>query len=144
LGAPIGSLVVSTKENIKQARRFRKVLGAGMRQVGIIASAGLYAIKNNFSLLPETHHNAKIFAKKISESDHIKLDLSRVQTNIVIFEHSGKIKPELFEDECRKNGVRIIQFGQNIFRAVFHFQITREQTLAAADIIVSVLKENIK
>ncbi len=143
LGAPIGSLVTSTKENIKKARRFRKVLGGGMRQVGILASAGLYAIKNNFGLLAETHSNAKLFAKSISESEYIKVDFSRIQTNIVIFKHSVQIKSEVFEEECKKNGVKVIQFGPNTFRAVFHFQITKEQTINAAEIIKSVLQKNI-
>jgi len=144
LGAPVGSLVASTKENIKKARRFRKVLGGGMRQAGILASAGLYAIKNHFQLLTDSHAKAKIFAKKLNESDYLDVDLSRVQTNIVIFKHSDKISSALFEEECLRRGVRIIQFGENTFRAVFHFQITREQTLKAADIIKSVIEKNIK
>ncbi|MFC2130387.1 threonine aldolase family protein [Bacteroidota bacterium] len=135
LGAPIGSLVASTKENIKKARRFRKVLGGGMRQVGIIASAGLYAVKHHFQLLPEVHENAKLFAKKINESDLIDVDMSHVETNIVIFKHSDKVKSVEFEEECMKKGVKIIQFGENTFRAVFHFQINKEQTSKAAEII---------
>lgn len=143
LGAPIGSLVVSTKENIKKARRFRKVLGGGMRQAGIIASAGLYAIKNHFPLLSETHENAKLFAEKLSESKFIEIDLSRVQTNIVIFKHSDKINSGFFENECKKNGVKIIQFGENTFRAVFHFQISKKQAIKAAEIIKTILEKNI-
>ncbi|ROL58069.1 aminotransferase class I/II-fold pyridoxal phosphate-dependent enzyme [Bacteroidetes/Chlorobi group bacterium ChocPot_Mid] len=143
LGAPIGSLVASTKENIKSARRFRKVMGGGMRQAGIIASAGLYAIKNHFPLLAETHKTAKLFAQKLNESEYINIDLSRVQTNIVIFKHSEKINSNFFENECSKNGVKLIQFGENTFRAVFHFQISKQKATKAADIIKSVIEKNV-
>ncbi|MFH1051403.1 MAG: GntG family PLP-dependent aldolase [bacterium] len=143
LGAPIGSLIASTKGNIYLARRFRKVMGGGMRQVGIIASAGLFAIKNHFRLLPKTHANAKLFAEKINESEYIEVDFSRIQTNIVIFKHSNKINSAVFEEECKKNGVKIIQFGHNTFRAVFHFQITKELTIKAADVIKTVLEKYI-
>lgn len=138
LGAPIGSLVASTKDNIKKARRFRKVLGGGMRQVGIIAAAGIYAVKNNFKLLPETHKIAKEFSKIINESEFIYVDYSTVETNIVIFKHDVKFNSQEFEKLCRDKGVRIIQFGANTFRAVFHFQISRQQAMKAAKIIKDV------
>lgn len=144
LGAPIGSLVVSTKENIKKARRFRKVLGGGMRQVGILASAGLYAIENHFPKLTETHNNAKLFAKIMSESEFFEIDLSRVETNIVLFKHDKKINSEQFRIECDKQGVRFIQFGERVFRAVFHFQINKKQVLKAAEIIINVANNLLK
>ncbi len=138
LGSPIGSLVASTKSNIKKARRFRKIMGGGMRQVGIIASAGIYAINNNFKLLPATHKIAKEFAKSISESEFINIDLSRVDTNIVVFKHDVKFNSNEFEKLCAERDVRIIQFGENTFRAVFHFQISRQQALKAAKVIKEV------
>lgn len=141
LGAPIGSLVVGTKENIKKARRFRKVLGGGMRQAGIIASAGIYAIKNHFQLLQEVHGNARLFAERINESELIDVDLSRVQTNIVIFKHSDKINSLAFESECLKRGVKILPFDLNTFRAVFYFQITKQQAKKAAEIINDILNK---
>lgn len=138
LGAPIGSLVASTKDNIKKARRFRKVMGGGMRQVGIIASAGIYSVKNNYKLLPATHQIAKEFANNINKSEFIKVDLSRVETNIVIFKHDVKFNSDEFEKLCKEKGVRIIQFGENTFRAVFHFQISKKDALKSANIIKDV------
>jgi threonine aldolase len=143
LGAPIGSLVVSTKENIKRARRFRKVLGGGMRQVGIIASAGIYAIQNHFPKLADTHENAKLFANKMLESGLFEIDITRVETNIVLFKHSENINSDEFRLECEKHAVRFIQFGERVFRAVFHFQINKKQALLAADIIIKIAN-NIK
>src|SRR6188768_973328 len=84
LGAPIGSLLVSTKENIKQARRIRKVFGGGMRQAGFIAAAGLYALENNISRMKEDHQRARELAKTISSLSYVK-ELLPVDTNIIVF-----------------------------------------------------------
>jgi threonine aldolase len=138
LGAPVGSLVVSSKENIKKARRFRKILGGGMRQAGIIASAGLYAVKNHFNLLPGTHEKARMFARIINQSKNLSLNLDNVETNIVVFNHSARIKSNAFEAECKRNGVRIIQFGENTFRAVFHFQVTNKEAEHAANVVKNI------
>ena len=135
LGAPVGSLLVGPAEKIEKARKLRKIFGGGMRQCGIIAAAGLYAIRNNYPKLKATHQMALDFAKDLDESDYISVDFRKIQTNIVIFTHSESISSGDLENELKKNGVLVIPFGDNTIRAVFHFQISEKQSIAAADII---------
>ncbi len=141
LGAPVGSLIISTGNNIKKARRFRKILGGGMRQAGLLAAAGKFAIENHFKLLKSTHENAKLFAKKMIECEFFEIDLSKVETNIVLFKHSSKFSSAEFLNESEKAGVRLIQFGENLIRAVFHFQISRKMTIKAAEILSKIANE---
>ena len=136
LGAPIGSLVVSSKENIAKALRWRKILGGAMRQVGIIASAGLYAFKNHYQLLAETHGNAKIFAKNISESEYFEVDLSSVETNMVRFETKKDVNSSEFLAELKSRGLLVLEIGKNTFRAVFHFQISQKESKRASEILI--------
>ncbi|MFQ5960113.1 MAG: GntG family PLP-dependent aldolase, partial [Candidatus Methylomirabilales bacterium] len=85
LGAPIGSLVVGRHEFIDRARRFRKLLGGGMRQVGVVAAAGIVALETMADRLGEDHENARVLAEGLARIEEIEIDLKRVQTNIVIF-----------------------------------------------------------
>ncbi len=137
LGAPVGSLICSKSKLIKKARRVRKKLGGGMRQVGIIAAGGLHAVENHFALLVSAQANARLFAELIAESDKIKLDVSSVETNIVIFRISQEASPTEFEKRCLNNGLKIINFGGSAFRAVFHFQKTEKEARQAAEIVKS-------
>ncbi|MDQ1266249.1 MAG: Low-specificity L-threonine aldolase, partial [Bacteroidota bacterium] len=124
LGAPIGSLITGTKEKIASALRWRKVLGGGMRQVGIIAAAGLYALQNNYSLLVQDHENAKKFAEYIAESEFISIDLNNVQTNIVLFHIPETIGIDKFASVCLEKGLKIAGMGGSTVRAVFYYQIS--------------------
>jgi threonine aldolase len=90
LGAPVGSLLLGSKKFIEQARIYRKALGGGMRQAGILAAAGLIALEKMPARLHEDHANAKFLAEGIADLPGVKLDVSRVQTNIVIFEVDRK------------------------------------------------------
>ena len=85
LGAPIGSVLCGDKDMIEMAHRFRKVLGGGMRQAGIIAAGAMYALDNNIDRLKDDHKKAAIFAEGISKINFIEVDLTTVQTNIVMF-----------------------------------------------------------
>jgi threonine aldolase len=85
LAAPIGSMVVGSEQFIKKARRFRKLLGGGMRQVGIIAAGGLYALENMRKRIKHDHHNARLLADKLSTLRGIEVDRKLVQTNIFFF-----------------------------------------------------------
>ncbi len=135
LGAPVGSLIAGSKEHIKKALKFRKILGGGMRQAGIIAAAGLYAFKNHYKLLEEDHRQAKEFSKLISESDYIDINPETIQTNIVVFSHSEKFSSEVLFEECKRKGVLIIPVGKFSIRCVFYFQISRKDMLKAAQVI---------
>ncbi len=140
LGAPIGSLVVSSNEYIEKARHWRKILGGGMRQVGILAAAGLYAFENNLQRLKIDHENARLFASLISEIEHINVDMARIQTNIVRFELTASINPLDFIKKCKKNGLLLSHFDGQIIRAVFYLEITSDQVRSAAEIIQYVLQ----
>ena len=89
LSAPIGSLVVGDREFIDSARRYRKMLGGGMRQAGVIAAAGIIAIEKMVGRLKDDHANAKILAKGLAKVEGITIDPSHVQTNIVIYDVTG-------------------------------------------------------
>jgi threonine aldolase len=117
------------------------MVGGGMRQAGIVAGAALYALKNNYQLLADTHKNAKVFANILSESEHITLDLRKVETNMVYFAIPEKISSEHFLTELFERNVRVIPVGANSYRAVFHFQISDEDTLFAANTIVELINE---
>jgi threonine aldolase len=138
LGAPVGSIFCSTKENIDKARKYRKILGGGMRQAGIIASAALYAVQNNIARLKDDNNNAKYFAERISKLPHIDIELENVQTNIVIFKIDipvNKFKENLFDQ-----GILMIEASNDTMRAVFHLGVSDKQTEIAVKIFTELLK----
>ncbi|MCP4625326.1 MAG: aminotransferase class I/II-fold pyridoxal phosphate-dependent enzyme, partial [bacterium] len=109
LGAPIGSMLLGSRDFIEEARRNRKMFGGGMRQVGIVASAAIYALDNNMARLADDHANAKLLADGLNSIDGFEVDISRVETNIVLVDISGTNKNsdemvELFEE----NGILTI------------------------------------
>jgi threonine aldolase len=122
LGAPVGSMLLSTKENIEQARRFRKMLGGGMRQVGLLAAAADYAVDKHVPLLKEDHRRAKVLAETIASCSHLSTDPATVETNIVIFEVSEGAVSEAIT-QLEQKGVRMVPFGARTIRATFHFQV---------------------
>ncbi|KTD33196.1 Low specificity L-threonine aldolase [Legionella nautarum] len=89
LGTPVGSILCGPGELIKKARRWRKVLGGGMRQAGILAAAGIYALQHNIERLSEDHENAAYFAQALAEIDEIEVDLASLQTNILFIQVKG-------------------------------------------------------
>ncbi len=139
LGAPIGSIIAGTKGFIQEAYRVRKAWGGGMRQVGILAAAGLYAIKNNISRLAEDHANAKYLADRISELSSVEIDIKAVQTNIVSFK-SQELTAEDVIEKCREMGLLISAGKVGWLRAVTHLDVNREQMKKAVEIISKVLK----
>ena len=139
LGAPIGSLIVSTKENITKALKWRKILGGGMRQAGIIASAGLYALENHLQLLANDHKNAKYFAENVNLNAKINCNPDNVHTNIVVFELDNSINPEKFVSDCLENGLHLYWIGANRIRVVFHLQISESDTENALEIIKKIV-----
>lgn len=141
LGAPIGSLLAGSKESITMALKWRKILGGGMRQAGLIAAAGLYAIKNNFAKLSDDHQNAIVFANAINKSDYIDCDLMKVQTNMVIFECINGMSSSKLHDELITDGLLVHEVGDNKIRAVFHLHITKEIARTASEIVISTAKK---
>ncbi len=120
LGAPVGSVLCGPKEFIQKARRWRKVLGGGMRQAGILAAAGLYALENNVNRLEQDHDNARRLAQGISEIHGIDIDPGKVQTNIIFTDIKGDIS-KLYQ-HLRAQKILIDQSNQ--LRLVTHLDIT--------------------
>ena len=139
LGAPVGSIIGCTKEFIKEAFRVRKAWGGGMRQVGIIAAAGLYALKNNIDRLEEDHRKAKMLAETISEIPSLEIDMNAVQTNILIFKPL-KLKVEKAIEECRKKGLLISVGKVDSLRAIAHLDVNFEEINKAQQILRDVFK----
>jgi threonine aldolase len=137
LGCPIGSVLLGTEEDIHQARRWRKMLGGGTRQAGVLAAAGLYALDNMVERLADDHANARTLAEGLAEIDGINLDLSRVQTNLVIFRLTSMPAKE-FLAACSERGVRGGGSGDRV-RFVTHFGIEPEHIQRALEVSADVL-----
>lgn len=127
LSAPIGSLICGNESFIKEARRVRKALGGGMRQVGIIAAAGIVAMDNMIERLIEDHDNARCLAEGIAGISKISTDLERVKTNIMYFDLvDEKIDANSLLEDLDAQGIKIGKTGARTFRMVTHYGIGRE------------------
>jgi threonine aldolase len=127
LAAPVGSVIVGNREFIQQARRNRKVLGGGMRQVGVLAAAGIVALNEMVDRLAEDHANAQRLAQGIAELPGIQLDPFTVKSNIVIFslERSG-LTPQQLADRLAQRGIWLFAIGGQRLRAVTNYHITSQ------------------
>ncbi|MDG1715597.1 GntG family PLP-dependent aldolase [Lacinutrix sp.] len=119
LGCPIGSVLVGDEHLMKNAIRIRKILGGGMRQVGFLAAAGLYALDNNLILLKEDHKKAKEIGSVLENCSFIK-NVKPVETNIVIFNLNDDINGVTFINELKNRGIFISDMGQGKLRIVTH------------------------
>lgn len=125
LGAPVGSLLLGTTEFIAKAKRVRKVLGGGMRQVGIIAAAGIYALQNNIKRLKEDHEHAKQIAQILKTKSWIK-EVLEVQTNIVVGILNDNQNEYHVVTELEKLGILCVAFGKGRIRFTTHLGISAE------------------
>lgn len=123
LGAPVGSIILSTQKYVDQARRMRKMWGGGMRQIGILAAAASYAIEEHLPLLQEDHRRARELAETIEKCPGLAIDLDSVETNILIFDVLEESAVSAVE-RLKQEGIRLVPFGPNTLRATFHFQVT--------------------
>ena len=126
LGAPVGSVLVGSKEFIKKSRRVRKVFGGGMRQAGIIAAGGLYALKNNVNRLREDHAHARQLEAVLNELPWVA-EVMPVQTNIVVVILKDASKRDVIISLLAEHGIRIMAFGEGMLRMVTHLDISSEQ-----------------
>jgi threonine aldolase len=140
LGAPIGSLVAGTKAFIDRVHRFRKMFGGGMRQVGIIAAAGIYALDHHIERLKEDHQNAKRLALGLKEIEGVSINPEHVETNIVIFDiaETGMTATQV-RDEIKKKGVLILPVGKTQIRLVTHLDVSSEEIETALKAFKKVL-----
>ncbi len=141
LGAPVGSAICGSKENIKKAHRMRKIWGGGMRQAGIIAAGALYALRNNRERVKEDNTNAHRYAEIVSKgAKNASVDLDSVETNIVLIELKEK-KPNIpkYLSGLSAKGVKVSQGKRNSLRAVTHLDVTTEECEKAAFITAEYL-----
>jgi len=139
LGAPVGSLLCTTQEIADKARRWRKVLGGGMRQAGIIAAAGIYALEENVARLADDHANAARLAEGLGEIEEILVDHAAVQTNMVFASMSGDVVDSLVEFLAGRD-IKILggkMLGGPTIRIVTHLDVADEDI----DILVATVKE---
>lgn len=137
LGAPVGSLVCGSKDFIKRVHRARKMYGGGMRQAGILAAAGLYALEHHRARLGEDHANARALAEALAGAKQLTVDVSRVQTNIVMIDLARGTPAEVIE-KARAEGVFLGAAGPMRIRAVTHLDVDREGIQRAAKVIAAV------
>jgi len=122
LGAPVGSLLIGSQADIQQARRFRKVMGGGMRQVGILAAAGLYALDHHIDRLKIDNDRAKQIGISLQQKSFVKL-VRPVQTNIVICELAQDFTAAKFVEKLASQGIRCVAFGNHMVRFVTHLDL---------------------
>jgi threonine aldolase len=141
LGAPVGSIIIGSKEFIEEARRYRKLFGGGMRQVGILAAAALYALGHNVDRLKEDHAKARTFAVGLSGLSTLRVNPGDVQTNMVILEtiDSGKSQSEVL-DLLKSKGVLLTPERDSLIRAVFHLDVTLEEVKQAIEVFNSLFR----
>ena len=138
LSAPVGSLVCGSSEFIVKARKARKMVGGGMRQVGHIAAAGLIAITEQVDRLQEDHDNAKFLASQLSDLDGIEVDVTRIKTNIIFFKLTG-IDGEVLLNQLEQNQIKILMTDADVFRAVLHREVSKEQVQTVVKTFQSIL-----
>jgi threonine aldolase len=145
LGAPVGSVLCGPADFIEEALRYRKMLGGGMRQVGILAAACLYAIENHVERLAEDHDNARKLAFGLALLEAIQIDPQSVVSNIVLFDVSKSgVSADALVERLAAEGVLTIPFGPTTIRGVTHMGVTGTDIDRALEIIGRVLRRSAK
>jgi len=135
LGAPVGSAVAGSKHFIMRAHRFRKMFGGGMRQIGYLAAAAIYALDHNVQRLAEDHENARLLAEAISEFDCFDVDLDAVQTNMVFFDVvADDLNAASVVSMLRGEEVLVGAITKTRIRAVTHLDVSRQDVLEAIEV----------
>lgn len=142
LGAPVGSVVLGSRDFIEKARRWRKMLGGGLRQSGILAAACLVALDEILPILGEDQRRARRFASAIATDSRVRIDLDRVESNIVAFQIPG-VDDSVIVRDCEQRGLRIAPITPGTLRAVWYHEVTDAQTDLAAEILLDVVRSNV-
>jgi len=137
LGAPVGSVLLGTIEFIRQARRFRKVMGGGMRQAGYLAAACTYALDHHIDRLQQDNHRARALGDILKKQDYVK-EVKPVKTNIVIFDLNDAITADTFLQLIKKQGILASPFGPNTVRFVTHLDVTSEMIEKVIGVLKSI------
>jgi threonine aldolase len=138
LGCPAGSLVAGTREDIAAAVRYRRMLGGAMRQAGILAAAGVYALEHHAGRLADDHANARVIGEAVAATAGVRLDLDGLESNIVVF-HLGDGAPDAptVVERARREGVLVMAFGPRTVRAVTHLDVSRDDCATAAGVLAA-------
>ena len=140
LGCPIGSVLAGRKADMDRAVRVRRMFGGAMRQAGIVAAAGLYALDHNLERLTEDHANARLLAEGLMGVRGIDLDLATVQTNIVIFRtKEGAPDAATVVARAKERGVLVGAFAARTIRAATHLDVTRDQAKRASEVLAAIM-----
>jgi threonine aldolase len=141
LGCPVGAVLAGSKEFIEEAWRLKQRSGGAMRQAGIIAAAGIYALEHNVERLAEDHANARLFAESLRNLPGVKVDPQEVETNIVFFDIAGTgMTADPFCDALKRRGIDLGGAGTRL-RAVTHLDVSRADIEAAVAAIRAVISE---
>ncbi len=141
LGSPVGSMLVGSRPAMDEARIFRKALGGGMRQAGVLAAAGLVSLNEMTERLVEDHAHARLLAEAVAEMENVEIDVASVETNIVIFRLKDGGDAAGFVRELKEKGVAASAIGPHAVRFVTHYDVSREECEIAARAAVTVLQE---
>ena len=141
LGAPVGSVLLGTRDFIYRARKYRKIFGGGMRQAGILAAACLYALDNNVNRLREDHENARLLAENLKNLPGIFIDMKQVQTNMVMIHvRHPKYNSTTLSQALLKEGLAANAVDSERIRVVTHLNISTDQILQALEIFTKLMK----
>jgi threonine aldolase len=141
LGCPVGSVLAGEQTTIARAVRARRMFGGAMRQSGILAAAGLYALDHNVARLGEDHANARLIAERLAGIAGIALDLATVQTNIVIFRLAeGLPDAATITARAKEAGILVSALGHRTVRAVTHLDVSRNDCERAADRLAAIIE----
>ena len=141
LGCPMGSILVGSKDDIRKARRARKLFGGALRQAGIVAASAVYAMEHNVERLAVDHDNAKLLAREIAKIEGLSIKVEEVETNLVFFEvdpklgNAGQLAAALLD-----RGIKVGASGPQRLRACTHLDVTRDNMLQTADIMRQTIK----
>jgi threonine aldolase len=133
LGAPVGSMLTGSRELMDQARLFRKALGGGMRQAGVLAAAGLMALELGPQRLHQDHANARLLAESLARIPGVQIDLDAVETNIVIFKLAGGRSASALTARLKARGILMSAVGPDTVRLVTHLDVDRAACITAAE-----------
>jgi threonine aldolase len=136
LGCPVGSVLAGTRDDVDALVRYRRMLGGAMRQTGVLAAAGLYALEHHVDRLVEDHANARLIGERLAACDGVALDLATLETNIIVFGLRERA-PDAATVVARaaERDVLVMAFGPRTVRAVTHLDVSRADCERAADVL---------
>jgi threonine aldolase len=144
LGAPVGSMLVGSAELMARARVYRKALGGGMRQAGVLAAAGLIALEEGPKRLADDHANARLLAEALTNTEGVSIDLASVETNIVIFRLTAGCGAAELVARLKERGVLAGAFGPDAIRLVTHRDVSRADCIDAAEVLAEEIEAGVR